>query len=221
MKNVWGPRQHIVLVRAGGRVEQTGVAAGMRGSPVYIDGKLLEAISLRIGVFSTEPIAGVTPAENMLEIREMDPSEPANPVLPIDELATEANAVADHLLAALGDILPPSLRSSSVGSNNLVPIETLLAFSGFSDSVLDFFAPVFRRMGVVAIQGGAETQSVASVMPSPEELASALPPGSAVAGMLVTGDLSLAGTVTYNEGRRVLAFGQLSRRHLYRPDCGL
>ncbi|MCZ6492323.1 MAG: hypothetical protein O7A06_17550 [Acidobacteria bacterium] len=209
LKNVWGPRQHIILVRAGGRVEQTGVAAGMSGSPVYIDGKLLGAISLRIGVFSTEPIAGVTPAENMLEIREMDPSEPAHPALPMDERAKGANTEADPLLAALGDILPPSLRSSSAGNNYLVPIETPLAFSGFSDSVLDFFAPVFRRMGVVAIQGGAETQSVSSVMPSPEDLASALPPGSAVAGMLVTGDLSLAGTgtVTYNDGRRVLAFG--------------
>ena len=86
LKNAWGPRQDIILVRVGGRFEKTGVAAGMSGSPVYIDGKWVGAISLRIGVFPTEPLAGVTPAELMMGIKELDSTQPpvttASAVLP-------------------------------------------------------------------------------------------------------------------------------------------
>src|SRR5215470_5241678 len=73
-----GPKSDVVLVRLQGeKAEFTGVVAGMSGSPVYIDGKLLGAIAYRIGQFSKEPIAGVTPIEQMLEINEFDQSVPA------------------------------------------------------------------------------------------------------------------------------------------------
>jgi hypothetical protein len=70
-----GPKGDIILVRLlGEKVEYTGVVAGMSGSPVYIDGKLAGALAYRIGEFSKEPIAGVTPIAQMLEIRELDAS---------------------------------------------------------------------------------------------------------------------------------------------------
>ncbi len=70
-----GPKSDVILARLhGAKVEYTGVVAGMSGSPVYIDGKLVGAIAYRIGEFSKEPIAGITPAANMLEINELDKS---------------------------------------------------------------------------------------------------------------------------------------------------
>src|SRR5437868_15073816 len=75
MKNVNGPKGDIILIRLHGtKAEYTGVVAGMSGSPVYIDGKLAGALAFRIGEFSKEPIAGVTPISEMLEINAMDKS---------------------------------------------------------------------------------------------------------------------------------------------------
>ena len=207
MKNVWGPRQDIILVRVGGRFEKTGVAAGMSGSPVYIDGKWVGAISLRIGVFPNDPLAGVTPAELMMQIRETDATEPPAGMASLIPPKGEVETLGGRIMADISNLLPLPLRAVSAGSGYLTPIETPLVFSGFSRSVLDLFSPLFERMGVVAVQGGSEADT--GPMPSAEELKSALPPGSAVSGMLATGDLSLAGTgtVTYNDGHRILAFG--------------
>src|SRR5215467_3764178 len=73
LKNLNGPRSDVILVRLhGSKPEYTGVVAGMSGSPVYIDGKLVGAIAYRIGSFSKEPIAGITPAATMMEISELD-----------------------------------------------------------------------------------------------------------------------------------------------------
>src|SRR5580698_8887280 len=73
LRNVNGPKGDVILVRLHGtKVEYTGVVAGMSGSPVYIDGKLAGALAFRIGEFSKEPIAGVTPIADMLEINALD-----------------------------------------------------------------------------------------------------------------------------------------------------
>ena len=73
LRNMAGPKSDVILARLHGtKVEYTGVVAGMSGSPVYIDGKLVGAIAYRIGEFSKEPIAGITPAATMLEIDDMD-----------------------------------------------------------------------------------------------------------------------------------------------------
>ena len=75
LKNANGPKGDIILVRLSGeKAEYTGVVAGMSGSPVYLDGKLAGALAFRIGEFSKEPIAGVTPIAEMLEINAMDRS---------------------------------------------------------------------------------------------------------------------------------------------------
>jgi len=79
LKNLNGPRSDVILVRLhGSKPEYTGVVAGMSGSPVYIDGKLVGAIALKFGAFSKEPIAGVTPIAEMLEINEFDKSVSQN-----------------------------------------------------------------------------------------------------------------------------------------------
>src|SRR5436309_4854379 len=83
MKSVNGPKGDIILVRLHGKkVEYTGVVAGMSGSPVYFEGKLAGALAFRIGEFSKEPIAGITPIQEMLEINALD-GNPAPPPIPV------------------------------------------------------------------------------------------------------------------------------------------
>ena len=85
-KNDWGPRQDIILAKMGGKAARTNVAGGMSGSPVYIDGKLVGAVALRLSVFSPDAICGITPIELMLEINDFDESRPADARTP-DKIA--------------------------------------------------------------------------------------------------------------------------------------
>src|SRR5207302_8509712 len=124
LRNVNGPKGDIILVRLHGpKVEYTGVVAGMSGSPVYLDGKLAGAIAFRIGEFSKEPIAGVTPIASMLEINALDRS-------PAEEAAATKPAVrnAAGKTASPGDA--SSFPASTQGfTNYLKPIEAPLVFN--------------------------------------------------------------------------------------------
>ena len=97
-KNQWGPRQDIIIAKLGGKAERTNVAGGMSGSPVYIDGKLVGAVALRLR-FSPDAICGITPAELMLEIDDLDRSRPADARTPDKAVARSEVAVPGDLLA--------------------------------------------------------------------------------------------------------------------------
>ena len=86
LKNVWGPNQDIIVAKMLGKAIRTNVAGGMSGSPVYIDGKLVGAVALRLSVFSPDAICGITPIELMLEINDFDKSRPEDARTP-DKLA--------------------------------------------------------------------------------------------------------------------------------------
>lgn len=191
-KNAWGPRQDVILAKLGGKAAQTNVAGGMSGSPVYIDGKLIGAIALRISVFSPDAICGITPIEQMLEISEIDASRPVNPKTPQTRVER-------------AELVPPA--SLLGGGVRLMPIETPLALAGFHESTLRDFRPFFEQMGVTAVHGGA-AGAVYDTRPA-QGWQNALQPGEAIAGVLVSGDMTVTGlgTVTYNDGRRVLGFG--------------
>src|SRR6202011_3527215 len=81
-KNQWGPKQDIILAKLGGKAQRTNVAGGMSGSPVYIDGKLVGAIALRLSIFSPDAICGITPIELMLEVNDFDKSRPSDARVP-------------------------------------------------------------------------------------------------------------------------------------------
>lgn len=199
MKNAWGPRQDIILAKMGGKAVRTNVAGGMSGSPVYYNGKLLGAVALRLSTFSPDAICGITPIELMLEINDFDRSTPENSRTPDKAVARNAGQVA----------VPSQMVGPAVGAGMpmMVPIETPLTFSGFGESALQEFGPMFRQMGIAVAQGGAGTTSHTSKPVAGWE--HALNPGETVAGVLVDGDMSVTGlgTVTYNDGKKVLAFG--------------
>ncbi|MGE5647897.1 MAG: hypothetical protein ACM336_19140 [Acidobacteriota bacterium] len=195
-KNAWGPKQDIILAKMGGKALRTNVAGGMSGSPVYIDGKLVGAVALRLSVFSPDAICGITPIELMLEINDYDRSRPTDARTP-DRVQAKTASVA----------VPNGLLPQAAAGALMTPIETPLTFSGFEPGVLEQFGPVFQQLGITAVQGGAGA-SLDGPKPAPG-WQNALQPGDPVAGVLVSGDMSVTGlgTVTYNDGKRVLAFG--------------
>lgn len=198
MKNAWGPKQDIILGKMGGKAQRTNVAGGMSGSPVYINGKLIGAVSLRMSVFSPDAICGITPIELMLEINDFDKSTPA-------EARTPDKAGKRAQVDLPGGFGPAAVASGA--SLTMIPIETPLVFSGFQEGVMREFGPMFQQMGVTVAQGGASS-TIGTAKPA-AGWQNSLNPGEAVSGVLVSGDMSMTamGTVTYNDGKRVLAFG--------------
>src|SRR5256714_3906751 len=192
LRNANGPKGDIILVRLGGaKAQYTGVVAGMSGSPVYFDGKLAGALAFRIGEFSKEPIAGVTPIAEMLEINAMDRS-PVSGSLP-----TTSSSDATSRTASPGVSTIPSQNFA----NYLKPIEAPLVFNGFSEETIQRFAPQFAAAGIVPVMG---TGSVSDAkQPEPLE------PGSAISAILVRGDMDIAATctVTYMDAKHLLACG--------------
>jgi hypothetical protein len=193
LHNMNGPKSDVVLVRLlGNKAEFTGVVAGMSGSPVYIDGKLLGAIAYRIGQFSKEPIAGVTPIEQMLEINEFDQSIPQG----------GGTSVARATVASKTST-PGAEDSNPIQSyaQYLTPIDAPFVFNGFNEAAIRQFAPQLSSMGITPVMGVGS----ASKEKQPEPLV----PGSAVSAILVRGDMDVAATctVTYMDKDHLLACG--------------
>jgi hypothetical protein len=190
-KNLWGPRQDIILGKMGGKAARTNVAKGMSGSPVYINGKLIGAVSLAFSQFSPDAICGITPIELMLEISGSDQSRPAAARTPGKTVALNGQAEG----------------GSQNPLESLVPIESPLVFSGINGDTLRDFSPIFQQMGLRTVQGSGGVLTHGSKPVAGWERA--LNPGESVATVLVDGDMGISafGTVTYNDGKRVLAFG--------------
>jgi hypothetical protein len=200
LKNANGPKGDIILVRLSGeKAEYTGVVAGMSGSPVYLDGKLAGALAFRIGEFSKEPIAGVTPIAEMLEINAMDRT-PGN-----GTVNAKAGINAPRKTSGPGLTENPSSLSDTTPGNDfanyLKPIEAPLVFSGFSQEAMQRFAPEFAKAGIVPVLGVGSVSNVKQ----PE----VLEPGSAISAILVRGDMDIAATctVTYMDAQHLLACG--------------
>jgi hypothetical protein len=204
-KNQWGPKQDVILGKMGGKAARTNVAGGMSGSPVYIDGKLIGAVALRLSTFSPDAICGITPIELMLEVNEFDKSRPADARTPEKLAAASVQTPAQSLGQFVGTGSPnPALQPAPL----MVPIEAPLVFSGFSAVTMREFAPVLQQMGITAVQGGGAGSGLITNKPV-AGWQNSLNPGEPVAGVLIDGDIGVTGlgTVTYNDGHRVLAFG--------------
>lgn len=209
-----GPKQDLIVGRiSGGKAERTAVFAGMSGSPVYINGRLVGAISYSFP-FSKEAICGITPIEQMLSIFEQKPETKkfANDasVLSFSEYAAaeynfglpEGSPQSGQFVAAgsAGSLM------SAVAGQTFRPIATPLTFTGISQATLDRFAPQLIQAGLlpVAAVGGA-----AAVTPMKPADSDTLQGGDSVSMQLTRGDISMAaaGTVTLRDGEKIYAFG--------------
>ena len=220
IENVMGPQRNLILARLeGGPLAHTGVIAGMSGSPVYIDGRLIGAVSYALGSFSKEPIAGITPIEEMT--RETAPGAGARPAAA--RLRVELPLTPEKMLAAfrralnwnrpfadrpqdaqlVGVSSVPGLGGREVGTM-LRPIATPLVMSGFEPDLADMFGAAFREQGFLPMGGGA-----AGTRPGEMPFEGSLKPGDAIGVTFVSGDLVMGGTgtVTHIDGDQVFAFG--------------
>src|SRR6266542_4893058 len=217
LHNVTGPHRDLILARLeGGPLAKTGVAAGMSGSPVYIDDRLIGAVSYSIGAFPTEAIAGITPIAEMKDATQTPrrvPTQQARIQLPITReglaaalnatyarLAPFANRPADvqvmGMPAAAGAQLAAMLR----------PISTPLIMSGFEPSSVDLLSSAFGAAGFTPVSGGAVGGQAAEEI---KKMTGPLREGDAIGVSLVGGDLEMGatGTITHIDGDRIYAFG--------------
>src|SRR5580704_10103355 len=185
MPNFLAPKESIILVQlVGPKVEHTGVVAGMSGSPVYIDGKLAGAISLKLGQFSKEPLAGVTPIENILSLPKGQPSALRAEATPAVAPAPEQSEQTDARLEIPSDW---ASRAGVSGGSFLTPIDSPLVFSGFSAVAIRQFEREFAAYGLAATQGGtADARSDDAN----------IRPGDMVSAIFLEGDMSLGASCT-------------------------
>jgi hypothetical protein len=196
-----GPKQDIILVQLlGEKAEHTGVVAGMSGSPVYFDGKLAGALSLKLGAFTKEAIGGVTPIENMLDVQ--NEPEPPPDVTPQSPAARAQQTTVGNIFTAARIPLPENFsRQTSAGEGQfLVPIETPLITTGLYPETIAQFSKQLSAWGMSMVAGG-------TAAPSPED--AQLKPGDMVGVELIRGDLSISPgcTVTTVNHGKILACG--------------
>ena len=203
-----GPGQDLILARLrGAKAEYTGVVDGMSGSPVYIGNKLLGSISYRIGAFSKEPIAGITPIEQMLEVQNLPSSN-------LTSIAAQTASLAPNPASGLNLPAAPQNTLSS-GNMNFQAIETPLVMSGFQPDAIRFWQQHTAGTALTQIAAGgmlsapAGSSSASDAVVPPSAAHPALEPGSAVSMQLIRGDLEVAATctVTYIDAKQLLACG--------------
>lgn len=212
LQNIIGPGRTLILARlSGGRLAETGVIAGMSGSPVYINGKLIGAVSYALGQFPKEPIAGITPIEEM--IADVDgggrSSRPSTGDLALPVNATPADVFAtlrrlmDRAMAPLS-ALPASVATDArLGNAILRPIGLAMSMHGF-DAAIAGDLDTALGAGI-----GARDRTSELDRATPQAATATLRPGDPVGASLLRGDFEMGatGTVTYVDGTRVYAFG--------------
>lgn len=216
LHNVQGPKRSLILAKLeGGPLADTGVAQGMSGSPVYIDGRLIGAVAYSIGAFPKEAIAGITPIAEMKDAtaspRRAAPRQ-ARIELPITQetLVSSLNAMSARLApfaAHPSDVKAiglPAETAAQLGTM-LRPISTPLVLSGFEPATVELISRAFSPAGFTPVLSGGSGSQSAEV----RQMSGALREGDAVGVSLLSGDLDMGatGTVTHIDGDRVYAFG--------------
>ncbi len=214
LKNSIAPKQDMILARlSGGPLESTGVIAGMSGSPVYIDGRLIGAVAFAFP-FAKEPIAGIQPIAQMLNLLDVQPAplHVANASISFPSVSPgefvhnliEQTAAGRPLHELL---LPQSMWSSGATSAtaSLMHIQTPVMLSGVTQAAMQQFMPFFNAFGFSPVQAGGSASSAVRAAATNQKLE----PGSSVNVEMIRGDFNYSanGTVTYVDGDKVYAFG--------------
>jgi hypothetical protein len=214
LRNVMGPQRNLILARLeGGPLANTGVIAGMSGSPVYVDGKLVGAVSYSLGSFPKEPLAGITPIDEMTnDVSVATPrvtaasgisvSWPAPPAEVFAALERVARRAAAPFGDAPGDLSVVGPRSLADFAPALRPIGAAMVLGGFDPSLGGNLRDALAPTGSTV-----RTEAIGAAVPA--EDTKALRPGDPIGMALMHGDMEMGatGTVTHVDGDRVYAFG--------------
>ena len=207
-----GPQQDIIVGKlSGANAERTFVFAGMSGSPVYVDGKLIGAISYSFP-FAKEPICGITPFEQMSSVVEQPATLKASMSTP--RTFTYSELQADRWKPSLNEIartpaasgFSSDSRLMAIAGQTFTPISTPLYFSGISQRTLDAFALELMRAGITPVATAGGSSAIGPLKPFNENT---LLGGDSVVVSLSRGDIQIAaaGTVTLRDGEKIYAFG--------------
>jgi hypothetical protein len=205
LKNT-APGRDLILARLSGmNLDKTGVIAGMSGSPVFIEGKLLGAVAYA-WAYGKEPIAGITPFSQMHRFVEAyERRDLATKVKPVRVGLREPWKIGgkefDAVTISQGFDDPSPRASDGLW---MMPLRTPLAATGFTPHSLALLAKQCGKFGMVPMQGGAASSRIAA-----EEKDTPLEVGGPLAISFITGDFDLSGigTVTHIEGNRVYGWG--------------
>ena len=209
------PRQSAIIARlSGANAERTGVFGGMSGSPVYIDGRLVGAVAFSFP-FSKEPIAGITPIRQMIDIFERGSERHTSErgearAFSFTELASAdwKPRLPKPAISGAPFVAPVAGNSPLVSllGQQLQPIATPVVFSGINQEALALFSPQLQANGLLPVSGVGGGASITPLAAVDEKT---LTPGTSVSVHLVRGDFSIAasGTVTFRDGNRIYAFG--------------
>ena len=225
LRNVLAPKRDAILAHlSGASLEKTGVVAGMSGSPVYVDGKLLGAVAVAFP-FSKDSYALITPIQDMLEVvpdeRASGTSSDSTQASETSEMpwriARVGGAAGSERLIADDEAGPAAwARQLATGrtAGPLGDVRLPLRFGGFSSEAIDAFAPLFREMGLepvagAVLSGGSPPQAPQGSGAKVLANAAGLTPGSMISLFFVRGDLNLNAdcTVTYRQQNSLYACG--------------
>lgn len=233
MHNAYYAKQAIILIRCSGlNLEHTGVIGGMSGSPCYLrddQGRERMIGAVAYGwTFSKDPICGVQPITQMLEVAEVrkarpetQPAVPSRPAGPATQARHEGGIpLEDWVAKAVGEPIPAGCRLSVLnppgpfpasaraeppsGPQGLRPLEIPVTVSGATQETMDFIGKWLRRYGLTPVAAGPPAP-----MPGVNPDAVRLEPGSALCVAMMTGDITIEGigTCTVTLGDQVLGFG--------------
>lgn len=201
-----GPDQNLILAKVDHPVvARAGVIAGMSGSPIFIDGKVIGALAYA-WQFSKEPVAGITPIEEMLKLARLATPAGASPA------GAAPRMTATELLSAIADQKPEAAFEKLMKDMAARPVTAIsgarritlpMSVSSFSAETIQRFSPYLEQLGFVAVPAGSTSTSSAAAAKT------TFAPGDPVGAVLLTGDFNVAasGTVSYVDNNHVYAFG--------------
>lgn len=197
------PKRNLIIVKLlGEKVDHTGVVSGMSGSPIYIGDKLMGALAYSLGIFMKDPIAGITPIEEMLEIFNREKVRE-------QELAATASSAPEFMAEYLRfqhiekfDLFSQLQQLKTAAFQEIKPIKIPFSFSGFLPTLFEKISSQFEQMNFIPLPGG-------KIDPIESDMRQKIEPGSAIAGSIISGDfdISAVGTVTLRDENKLLAFG--------------
>ncbi|HKR63788.1 MAG TPA: SpoIVB peptidase S55 domain-containing protein, partial [Thermoanaerobaculia bacterium] len=186
-----GPDQNLILASVDAPVlRRTGVIAGMSGSPIFIDGKVIGALAYA-WQFAKEPVAGITPIDEMLRISRAKAPAGATPAMSV---APRMNA--QQMLASLANNKPQEAFDKLMTSLTAQPVSAVsgakrialpMAVSSFNAETISRFSPYLDQLGFVAVPSGTSSTSTTST-----NTKKSFEPGDPIAGVLLNGDFNVA-----------------------------
>ncbi len=213
------PGRSLIIMRLKSQqTDRTGVFAGMSGSPVFIDGRLVGAIAYAFPL-SKEPIGAITPIGDMISIfenREEKAEERSVEGISFQELAqaSQSKGLNSSFAQPVSTLPPIPISAQAVAAipalapfmgQSLMPIATPLSISGIDPSVFPYFTNYFQALGFQPILASGSASRGSMEMASEDTLT----PGKTIGVELIRGDLAIAafGTVTWRDKDKIYAFG--------------